>query len=260
MKLIVDEITGGSIEARSLLRPNDSPHTYTPTPADAVAAQHALTLVYVSPELDGWIAQIGSPHRIAAMGLLPESLRLKMPEDVLMEEDGHGHGHIDPHFWPDPAAVMEVAMPLALELGRLLPEKATAFADNAQALEGKLRALDAEIKAQFAGIAHRKVAVFHPSWLYFLRRYGLEVTAIIEPSPGKELSPRSMEAIINRLKETQTRILLTEPQLARGPVQAVADAAGVPVVEIDPLGGSIGATMYEDLMRKNAAVLQKALS
>ena len=39
----------------------------------------------------------------------------------------------------------------------------------------------------------------------------------------------------------------------------IAEESGLPVYELDPVGGGPGAESYEALLRKNAAVLDEAL-
>jgi ABC-type Zn uptake system ZnuABC Zn-binding protein ZnuA len=61
------------------------------------------------------------------------------------------------------------------------------------------------------------------------------------------------------IKREGIKAVFTEPQLARRPAEVVAEAGGVPVFEIDPLGGVPGKMRYEELIRSNAKVLNEAL-
>ena len=103
------------------------------------------------------------------------------------------------------------------------------------------------------------MVLFHPSFLYLLKRYGMKYAGSIEPIPGKEASPQYIIEVTKRIQDLKVRAVFTEPQLARRPAEIVSESAGVPLFELDPNGGTQGKMTYEELMRYNAGVFAKAL-
>ncbi|MEN6626143.1 MAG: metal ABC transporter substrate-binding protein [Candidatus Sumerlaeia bacterium] len=256
---ILDELTSPRAHALCLLPPGASPHTYAPRPSDVGRLQDA-TLFWVSPALDGWAARLPAARRVEVLPLLPQPFRLGW-EGI---HDGHEHGHeedhdgADPHFWTDPLAIKALLPALAAKLAEIDPAGAGVYAANAAAMAARMDRLDRELGRALAPVRGRPVVLFHPSFRYLLKRYGLPLAAVIEPAPGKEPGPRGLMELAAKIKGAGARSVFTEPQLPRRVAEAVAEAAGVRLYELNPLdpgpGGSIG-----DLLRANAATLRKGL-
>jgi len=256
--LIVQEIVGDRAQVHTLLQPGASPHTYEPRPSDVRTAESALAILYVDDSLDGWAARLPGERKIAVFHLVPESLRLRWePEEE--DSNGHGHGAYDPHFWGDPLAVKAMLPELVRELTSADPEGASGYEERANRFAASLDSLDAALREQMAPVKGAPVVMFHSGWDYFLKRYGLELVALVEASPGKEATARHITRIAELIRSRGVKAVFTEPQLARRPAEVAAEAGGVPVYEVDPLGGVPGRMTYEELLRSNANVLIEAL-
>lgn len=262
---IVQEVAGDRAPVYNLLPPGSSPHTYEPRPTDAAAAEQALALFYVARSLDGWAARLNTPKRLAVMPKLPRAFRIAyIPHEH--EDDDHGHDHdevseeeADPHFWSDPLAVQALLPQLTTSLVALDPGGREVYEKNAADFAARLDALHEEVAARMAPFAGESVILFHPSWCYFLDRYDMKVAALVEPAPGKERTPRYLRQVAEIAAAKQVKAIFSEPQLARGPAEVVAETTKLPLYELDPLGGVEGRMSYEELIRYNTAVLEKAL-
>ncbi|GMV91735.1 MAG: ABC transporter substrate-binding protein [Candidatus Hydrogenedentota bacterium] len=259
---IISEVAGDRAAVRTLLQPGTSPHTYEPRPSDIRTTEQALAVFFVDESLDGWAARLPGATKVSALALVPESFRLSFEaEDERSgeHEHGHDHGRYDPHFWGDPLAVKAMLPELVERLSELDPEGSTAYAQNAKRFAAELEQINHDMDAQMAPLAGAPVVQFHPSWNYFLRRYGLRPGALVEPSPGKEATAQHIAEVAETIKRVGIKAVFTEPQLARRPAEVVAEAGGVPVFELDPIGGVSGKMTYEELIRSNATVLLEAL-
>ncbi len=87
----------------------------------------------------------------------------------------------------------------------------------------KLRTLLAPVKGQ-------ATLLFHPSFGYLFRRYGIELAGVIEEFPGKEPSPKYLQQLTQIIKARHIRAIFTETLLPRQPAQVIAEATGVPCV------------------------------
>ena len=65
--------------------------------------------------------------------------------------------------------------------------------------------------------------------------------------------------MLRKVRESGAAALFTEPQLDPRPARVLAAESGLPLFELDPIGGGPGAETYEAFMRKNMAVLEEAL-
>ena len=118
---------------------------------------------------------------------------------------------------------------------------------------------DAELRARSRGWTRRTIVTFHGSFFYFAEAYALTVATVVEPLPGQEPKPRYVARVVEAIRRSGAAAIFTEPQLAPGPARLIAGETGLPLFELDPVGGGPGAQSYEALLRRNAAVLDEAL-
>jgi ABC-type Zn uptake system ZnuABC Zn-binding protein ZnuA len=175
------------------------------------------------------------------------------------EEHHHHHGGLDPHFWLDPVRMQQAAARMGEIFARIDPEGAAGHRERAQQVSQQLAALHSEIDARAHRWSRRTIVTFHGSFGYFADRYGLRIAAVLEPFPGREPTPRYMEEVLGAIRGSGAAALFSEPQLDPRPARVVAQQSGVPLFELDPIGGTGRATSYEALLRANADVLEGAL-
>lgn len=263
--MILSALCEGRADVRTLVGGATSPHTYEPLPSDARGAADALSMFFVADDLDGWAAQLPATRRYALIEALPTALLLPGELESALHEyqddaaHEHHHGTHDPHVWSDPTMVAAMLPRLVEELSACDPGGAEIYASNAAAFAARLKALDLALAEALAPVRGRPVILMHLSMQYFLHRYGLQVAAVLEPSPGKEASPRYLQQVITTVRSSGAKLVFSEPQLPRRPAEVVAQAAGVGLGELDPYGGLAGRETYEALLRYNAAALRSAL-
>jgi zinc transport system substrate-binding protein len=265
VRMILEPVVEGRATVDVLLPPTASAHTWEPKPSDARRVADARALFTVDPSYDGWAGGLGHRNTVALFPMVPE------PQRHGFGCAGHGHGHDhghdhdhaegspDPHFWPDPTAVRSMLPALVERLSALDPEGAATYRANAQALDKELVALDAELASTLAPVRGRGVVLFHPSILYLLNRYDLRLAGVVEELPGKEPSPRHLSELAKKLRKAEARAVLAEPQLNPRSAEVVAEAAGVKLGLLDPIGGVPGRMTYAELLRDNAKTLRTAL-
>lgn len=254
---ILREIVADRGQVNCLLQPGASPHTYDPSPSDAATAERCAALFWVDPMLDGWVTSLEAPERIALFEMVPEKIRLGLATDHHGRQDDSATW--DPHFWTSPMAVKAILPALAERLGSLDPVGASTYEANAGRFSEELDDLHEsvlEIMEPFAGEA---LLVFHPSFQYFTHDYGLTTAGVIEPSPGREPSPRYLVELMRVIEEHDVKAIFTEPQLPRAPGEMLSQETGLPLYVLDPLGGSEGRDTYTELILYNAEVLRDAL-
>jgi ABC-type Zn uptake system ZnuABC Zn-binding protein ZnuA len=258
LEAILGELTRGRAEVDNLLPAGASPHTYEPVPSDLRRAESATALFFVSPSLDGWAARLPARDKIEVLALVPRDARLP---DLEVHETHAGETEAggDPHFWTDPLLVKAVVPGLVEQLCRLDPAGADLYRRNGAHFTEQLDVLHAEISRRLAPLAGRPVVLFHPSFQYLIHRYGLELAGVVEPSPGKEPTPRRLEHIVQLVRRRGVKAVFGEPQLPRRAAENVAEAAGVKLFLLDPMGGVPGRLTYAELLNYNARVLVEAL-
>lgn len=261
---LVRQLAGERANVTRILPLGRSPHIFEPTPRDVATIAEA-DVVVLNGGLDEWLRDLVSVAGADAEVL--ELLEVLPFEPITGEEhehegeaEAHAESGVNPHVWTDPQ-LMAAAVPLLVEaLSAADPEGAATYEANGGALVQDLRALDAELAGLLAPVQTAPFVPYHDAWPYFVRRYGLNQVAVIEPAPGREPSPSYLASVLGTLSETGASALFTDVQLPARPAELVAEEAGVPLYTLDPEGGGFGDESYQALMRRNAETIAQGLS
>ena len=270
------KIGGSHVRTVVLVPAGADAHTYEPKPSQM--RELSRCALYLSAGLEfetAWEPRLKAANPKLGFVRLSQGLALMpMPEghddhghndhhkgDHGKGDHGHkakaGHGHdeeFDPHVWVSPANVRHMAVKIAEAFSRADPAQASAYSANLAAFLREIDALDAELRAVFAGVpADRRVfLVFHPAWGYLARDYGLTQTAI--EFEGKEPSPRRLGALIAQAKALGVKVIFVQPQMSRRTAESIAQALGARVLVADPLAAD-----WAGNLRAVAGVFRSAL-
>ena len=207
--------------------------------------------------------------RIGKTGHLDASekvLRLEVPKTKVTRELGDVHPQGNPHYWLDPLNARIVAGSIARRLMKLSPENAEVFEKNRAAFEKALdgRMFGAALVKKIGGaklwamelkgtldkhlseqkltgelggwlavmrpLKGRKIITHHRSWSYFVNRFGLIVSAELEPKPGVPPSGSHLLKVMKRAKAEGVGVILLEPAYSRKAADLVARKTGATVV------------------------------
>lgn len=245
---LLEELGGERVAVRVLLPPGASPHAFEPRPADVAAVAGAGVFVQAGPGVDAWAARLA-----VAEG----------PEPLVLGAALGRHAPPDPHFWLDPIAVRDGALPvLERALAAADPAGRGHYAERRRAFAHALTALDAEIRAGFAGIQRRPLVPTHAAWGAFAARYGIPLHGPVQHRAAEEPTPRTLAALAATAKSGGAVAVLVEPQLSDAAAEALAEALGVPAVMADPNGDPRDPARgsYAALLRFDAAAFRRALA
>ena len=247
---LLQQIAGDRADVVQLLPSGASPHTFDPTPSQARAIAGAA-LVVINGGVDDWARRL-------VTAAAPRTPLMVVTEQLHYRPIQGGDGASgNPHVWLDPSLMVQAVPLWVAALSRVDPADAATFRANGERLVTSLETLDRELAQALAPLAGAPFVPFHDAWPYFARHYGLDLVVSIEPSPGREPSPRYVADAVATIRRVDARAVFDERQLNPRPAQVVAAAAGVPLVTLDPLGGRTES--YQQLMRANVAAVLGAL-
>jgi ABC-type Zn uptake system ZnuABC Zn-binding protein ZnuA len=253
---MVKEIGGDRVDVRVLLPPGATPHVFEPTASAVRELSQARIFFEIGAGLEFWADRL-----IQAAGSRMMVVVLSRGIRLLHSQGDHVHlGETgNPHIWLDPILAVEMAKKIEQSLEEADPQGSVLYRKKSAVYIAKLEALDAEIRKTVSTFSIKSFVSFHPAWDYFAIRYGLKSVGVIEESPGKEPSPRRLEAIIDAIKKYHIKAVFAEPQLNSRAAEIIAREAGVKVVMLDPQGGLPGRETYLSLMKYNLEQMSKAM-
>jgi zinc/manganese transport system substrate-binding protein/manganese/iron transport system substrate-binding protein len=155
--------------------------------------------------------------------------------------------------WLDPSLAALYGRAAAEALGRIDPANASEYTANAEKLAADMAALDDELHAKFQAIppANRKVVSFHDALPYFARAFDLEIVGVIVTAPGQDPSAGELAALIDAIRASGVKAILSEVQFSDELARTIAADTGATVVSdlyTDTLGDPPVDT-YEGMLR-----------
>ncbi len=252
-KFFVEKIGGSRVTVQAMVRPGANPATYEPRPSQMAALASARLYFAIGvPFEKAWMKRIAAAN--PRMRIVPTQQGIeKMPMATFLHDDKpHRRGILDPHIWLSPRLVKIQAGHIARALSEADPLHRQQYENAYQHFLRELDALDTDLTHIFAAQKGLEFMVFHPSWGYFARDYGLrQVPVEIE---GKTPKPAQLKRLIEHARRRGIRLILVQPQFSRKSAQLIARAIGARIVEADPL-----AEDWAQNLRRCAAAIQKAL-
>jgi len=246
-KMFVQQISGETLNIEVMVQPGASPATYEPKPSQMrkLASSSAYFAIGV-PFENAWLERIRGVN--PEMEIIHTDQGIKKVAMVSHQHDVHADEHdhdsgLDPHIWLSPVLVKKQAANITAALVKLFPDNAHLFQSNYLLFEKRLNALHDELKKQLEPFKGKQFMVFHPSWGYFAREYGLQQVAIeIE---GKSPKPAQVTEFIEQARRDGIRIIFAQKQFSTKNAQVIAQAIDGEVVLVDPLAEDWFTNLHE---------------
>lgn len=269
-KYFVEKIGGERVDVHVMVQPGASPATYEPKPRQMVDISKSRVYFAIGvPFENAWLDKIAAFNPAMMIVHTDQGIQ-KIPladhhhrENVAHFSkdadhpggDNQGAAHVneinrhpselDPHIWLSPPLVMIQAGTILDALQVIDPSHRSDYETNYRAFVSEIKALDAELRSILAGRQGEHFMVFHPSWGYFARAYGLEqVAAEME---GKAPKPAQLKELIARARALDIKVIFVQPQFSSKSAELIAREIGGQVVFADPL-----AEDWPDNLRKVA--------
>ncbi len=274
-RYFVQKIGKDLVDIHVMVPPGADPHTFEPKPHQMIAMASAklyfaIGIDFEEARLDKIIStnpQIKVVHTDQGIQKIPMTRSHRdeaHPQDngqneerqqplLGNDEEHQGSGRLDPHIWLSPPLVMVQARTILNALQEVDPTHRSDYEANYNAFIAELETLDVELKAIFASKRGLGFMVFHPSWGYFARSYGL-VQIPIEIG-GKSPKLFQLKELIEYARENNVKVVFVQPQFSSKSATLIAKEIGAEVAFADPLAENWSANLRE-VADKFAAALQ----
>ncbi|MFO7816467.1 MAG: metal ABC transporter solute-binding protein, Zn/Mn family [Thermodesulfobacteriota bacterium] len=243
-KHFINKIGGDHVETKVMVKPGASPATYEPTPTQMVSLTEAEVYFAIGvPFEDSWLPKIDEVN--------PKMKVVNTQEGIAKhtilgntESSREKKGILDPHIWLAPSLVRIQARNIRNGLIEADPENKNDYVRNYASFVREINKVDEKLLDLFCENPGRNhFMVFHPSWGYLARSYGLiQVTIEVE---GKKPGPRQLSALVQKARELKLNTVFVQPQFSAKSAKVIADAINGQVVKIDPLAENWAENLIE---------------
>lgn len=239
-QFVVDTIAGNLIDTVVLVGPGQNPHSYEPTPKQmsslALADAWILSGTDFEHALHDKIESL-YPNLLLVDGTEGVTFRYledhdHEAEEGVQESDQHGL-ELDRHTWLGQEPMKILATKVTETLVALDAEHAGTYRENLAAFHTEVDTLFDTLKRELAPMRGSTVFVYHPSFGYLLDDLGIYQEAV--ETGGKEPTPRTLSALIERAQEDAVKAIFVQAQFPTNAAENVANAIGAEVVPLDPL-------------------------
>jgi len=269
---MVKQVGGMYVDVTTVIPSGASPHTYEPRPSLLKKISEARVFFMIGAGLELWAGKLVrlSKNQINTVKLSEGISLIKLSKHHHANLEHH-HDDTDisdaessfanPHIWLDPNIAKLMVNKIISVLCKIDNKHTKYYERNGLAYLDKLDSLHDLISSTVEKFKIRKYVCFHPAWDYFARRYGLESVGVIEATPGRNPTPKSIMKIVSLIIKHDIRAVFAEPQLNPKVAEVIAREANVKVLFLDPMGGPDikSRNSYFDLMKYNLRVLQEAM-
>ena len=265
------QIVGDDAIVKCILGPGADPHTYQPTPKDAMLVEGADLCLQNGLHLEGknWMKTLAKdaakPLATCTQGIAPLVMSYESKKDgkTVVEMVS------DPHAWFTPKNAAVYVSNITKNIIKVDGANKANYIARATLYNQSLSALDGWIKSQFNAISPDKriLVTSHDAFNYFCNAYGFKNKAPVGWSTGSEIgggmTPATRNTVTESIKSFGVKAIFVETSINPKLIRTIAKEAGVKVggtLYSDAMGeqGSAGET-YIGMMRENVLVIVGAL-
>ncbi len=235
-KFFVEKIAADKVEVMVTIPPGASPASYNVKPSQLQKLKSVA--IYFStgvPFERHWLKRFKSVNpsmKIVDCGKYVKKFPL-LSHDHDHEDHHHEDNMQDPHIWLAPPLVILQARAILEGLCELDPENAIFYRKNYRNFVKELTEIDMRIFERLQGIRLRSFIVYHPSFGYFAKVYGLKQIAI--EKGGNTPPAKYLKNILSEAKRLNIKTIFIEPQFSQKEAKFLAQKIGAAVRVIDPL-------------------------
>ena len=225
-KYFLEQLVGDRFQIEAMIPPGASPATYSLKPSELQKVKSATLYFTIGvPFEKAWLKRFASANSKLSFIDCAKYVR-KYPLQ------GHT-SHLDPHIWLAPNYVMQIERAMLDAIIAIDRMHAKEYLQNYKNFIQKVATIDTKIYRLFLQKAPKAFLVYHPSFGYFARSYGVRQIAI--EKEGKEPKIKELLVLIDKAKKMHIHTIFIEPQFPKKRALFLAKRIGAKVVTIDPL-------------------------
>ena len=232
-------IGGETVNITLMVQAGDSPHTYEPKPSQMLSVAKADLYLAIDVEFEQvWLPKfenLNSKMVVADVAKGVKKIAMSHENEAHAVHDAH-EGK-DPHIWTSPANVKTIAQNIYKALVKVDKDNEYYYHHNLDAFLKQVEKTDMQIKEILSTLkGSHTFMVFHPSWGYFAKAYGLKQIAV--EVEGKSPKPRELVQLMKEAKEENITAIFTQPEFSDASAKILAKELHIPVIKVSPLAAN----------------------
>ncbi|MEP6683161.1 MAG: metal ABC transporter substrate-binding protein [Parafilimonas sp.] len=268
LRSITELIGGDKVSVSSIATGYQNPHFVDPKPSYIISLSNADMYVTIGLDLEtGWSPQLLASSRNTKIqkgsaGYVDASEGIGLFQVPTAANRAEGDIHIfgNPHYWLDPLNGKVIARNIANGLERVDPADKALFEANLQTFYKTIDTKMVEWQAKMAPFKGAKIIAYHNEWVYFEKRFGLQIVDFMEPKPGIPPTPSQLVKVINEVKSNNIKAIITSPYFSTSSSDVVAKQTGVKVLTLATSTGAFPSVKnYYDVFDYDINMLTAAL-
>ncbi|MEK9745638.1 MAG: zinc ABC transporter substrate-binding protein [Candidatus Puniceispirillum sp.] len=252
---LVGAVMGDVGQPALLISDPAAAHHFTVKPSQARLLQDADLVFWIGPPMETTLgtALAGLAPDVPAVPLIDSDGLTRYPLDVTDHDNGPNHSSetaqphhahhdhaVNPHIWLDPRNVVILLHHVADRLAAADPAHKASYQANARNAAAEIEATIAAMRAEMAHYRNSRFIVLHDAHAYFERFFDVRARAAITIDPDTAPGVARVTALRQMVATAKITCIFGEAGIPDKWPQLVADGHHLSLVQLDPLGITIG--------------------
>jgi ABC-type Zn uptake system ZnuABC Zn-binding protein ZnuA len=256
---IAQNIVGDKFEVTTIVPIGKDPHTYEPTPGDAMIVGYADVIFKNDLTFEGWLIKL-----IANSGTKANVVKVTEGVDVI--ESLTYANSSDPHAWMNASNGIIYAKNITKAMVEYDAANKDFYEKNFAAYRKKLQDLDQYILAQIKTIPEQQriLITSHDAFQYYGRKYGIRLESILGTSTDAQVQTSDYSKVDRVIRESGVPAVFIESTVNPKMLQQLARSNDITIggsLFSDSIGDKDSdAPSYLAMLKYNTDVIVKALS
>ncbi|HOJ50413.1 MAG TPA: metal ABC transporter substrate-binding protein [Spirochaetota bacterium] len=238
IKLIINEITGNSVDSYPIVK--EEPHHYTPTLDDIkIITESKLYFLIGAPNLEAEIIidSIVKDKKVNKINLFSNLKPIRIDNSE----------NINPHLWLSFENSIIIAESISLELIKLYPEKKEIIELNLEKFKKEINLIKNNILQVVTELKNYNIIQIHPAWDYIFKEIGVDVITL---STGEihSISIKDIENLKKYFDKNKKTVIISSAEF-KGELPSELLKISDKIIELDPIGTEYNS--FIELIKKN---------
>ena len=224
-------------EAELLMDNFQSPHDYSMRPSDRRRINQADIIIYVSPDIEGFMPAIHSSLKNKKLIRLIDIPGLKLLDARAFDSHTKGNRHHnDGHIWLSIDNAIIISQYLAEILIKRDANNHQKYRTNRDTLIFQLKQLKADIQEKMQTLHNQPFLTFHDAFQYFEHEFELTSGHFVTTSPDQKAGIRHITFLQKKIQQLDIHCVFYEPPHIPKIIKTITEGSQIHLIPLEPLG------------------------